>query len=149
MIQANSVSQYFLVFSSLLGFVQELTAKQTPWPSSGFLCPRAPEQARDFISWLRSPARCSTVFLHSNAAKTSAIYTYIYITLYIYTYKYTHIVPQTGLLVRGSYSFDRGAVPGRMILHLSPGLRSCHTVVAVAALLYTCLPFVSHCLLAA
>ena len=32
--------------------------------------------------------------------------------------------PQTGLAVRGSYSFERA---GRVILHVSPGLCSCHT----------------------
>ena len=32
------------------------------------------------------------------------------------------LFPQTGLPVRGSYSFERGASSGHMILHLSPGL---------------------------
>ena len=35
------------------------------------------------------------------------------------------VVPQTGLPVRGSYSFERGACSGRMIWRLSPGLFSC------------------------
>ena len=35
------------------------------------------------------------------------------------------LVPQTGLPVRGSYSFERGACSGRMIGRLSPGLFSC------------------------
>ena len=32
------------------------------------------------------------------------------------------IFPQTGLPVRGSYSFERGACSGRIIWRLSPGL---------------------------
>ena len=35
------------------------------------------------------------------------------------------VVPQTGLPVRGSYSSERGASSGCVILHLFPGLFSC------------------------
>ena len=52
-------------------------------------------------------------------------------------------VPQTGLPVRGSYSFERG-----MILHLSLGLFSCmkYALDALAACFYICLPLVFACL---
>ena len=36
----------------------------------------------------------------------------------------TYIFPQTGLTLWGSYSFERAACLGRMILLLSPGLRA-------------------------
>ena len=52
--------------------------------------------------------------------------------------------PQAGLRVRGSYSFERGASSGRMILHLSPGLF--YAVDALPAWFYICLPLVSACL---
>ena len=37
---------------------------------------------------------------------------------------FAHFLPKTGLPVWGSYSFERVAFLGRMILFLSPGLRS-------------------------
>ena len=52
------------------------------------------------------------------------------------------VVPQTGLPVWGSYSFQRVASLGRVILSLSSGLRS--TLSAMGPCFYTCLPLASH-----
>ena len=57
----------------------------------------------------------------------------------------SYIIPQTGLPVWGSYSFQRVASLGRMILPLSPGLRSTlgalgRLILPVSHLSPTCLP---------
>ena len=64
------------------------------------------------------------------------IYTLVYISMHIY------IFPHTGLPVWGSYSFERLAYLGRMILPLSPGLRS-STLGALGRMIFR---LVSHCL---
>ena len=42
-------------------------------------------------------------------------------------------IPQTGLRVRGPYSFERVACPDHMILHSSPDLRFCHAALVLTA----------------
>ena len=60
----------------------------------------------------------------------------------IYFHAYIYIFPHTGLPVWDSYSFERVAYLGRMILPLSPGLRS-STLGALGRMIFR---LVSHCL---
>ena len=58
--------------------------------------------------------------------------------------KAERVFPQTGLPVWGSYSLDRVACLGRMILTVSPGLRPQSVGSGWSHDSYTCLSFVSH-----